>query len=343
MLVRFSPLFSADGPPAEPLESPTITATVVLTGRVLTVTVTSLTGNPVPIVTAALTLDGAPTEFPLAGTGLYQIEVPGTDAVAYAGVLTAANGRLPNAEFSFSGTVPADAAIRTLDLPTISYTWTLPAPIMSRLSLTVTPEGQLIGAGSGTFTLSFTSPAEIVGTYANDASEEGGNAAFEFEDLATAPIAVMDPVITRTGIAPGGAQVKVGDTFTARRAIWAEDAADFATAQQTGQWRYGVTPIAGATGLTIVAPEPGGDLNYLDTHSGAGSTRTAASNTISVASGGRSLTLPPIAYTWALPAPTMSRDVVLPGDGSIIIAALSPLGPDLDAEPGDASIIITEA
>jgi hypothetical protein len=111
MLLRFSPLFSADGPPAVDLSAPGITATAGRTGRVLTVTITGLSGNPVPTVTPALALDGEAAALPLVSPGVYQVAVPGTGAVAYVGTLTAANGVLPNAVFNFSGTVPADVVV----------------------------------------------------------------------------------------------------------------------------------------------------------------------------------------------------------------------------------------
>jgi hypothetical protein len=218
------------------------------------------------------------------------------------------------------------------------------APLITGLALTVEAEAVFLATGFGNFTVSITSPAPYIGgPYATDLSAEGGAAALNFAALATAPQAFFAPIVTRTTIAPGGSQNKVGDTYTAARGLWVYDSADEATVAQTGQWHLNGSPISGATGLTYTAAAAG-SLTYVDTLTGAGATRTVVSNAISVAAVNQQVAPPLTAFTSTSRAPEVTGLWnITAGDGAATIAGFPavPTSPAWSITAGDASATVT--
>lgn len=350
MLLRFSPLFSVDGAPAGILPVPAaLSAPVIDQGAQAgtTPSVTPAEWSDVPPLPEGMTRE-VETRFTIAGS---PVAVPLDIATVGSSLRAEQRARhVAGSLFSvWSDWVASDPVVitqREVAFPDpLVYTLTLPPFIATTLSIVPTQDGNLLVTGVGEFSASFTSPAGYGGSLATDQSEEGAAAVLSFEGPPTAPLAFFDPVITRTAVAPGGTGFKVGDTFTARPAIWAYDADDDATVQTSLRWFYGTTALPALDGLiTIVAPEPGGDLNCVETMTGAGATRTAKSNTIAIAASASGVEFPSaLTYTLTLPAFTTSQNVIVAGDAEIIIVDLINLEPDLAAEPGDQSIIITGA
>jgi hypothetical protein len=109
MLVRFGTRFSTDGAPPTALTAPTVTGSALVSGRMLTLTVTGLTGSPSPTVTPGLTVNGSSVALTPAGLNVWTFAFPSSGEVsAWAATLTASNGVAPNAAASFSGNVAPD-------------------------------------------------------------------------------------------------------------------------------------------------------------------------------------------------------------------------------------------
>lgn len=243
----------------------------------------------------------------------------------------------------WSQSSPVTITVRTALIPPTTYTLTTPAPIASRLSLTTTVDAELIGNGTGNFTIAVTSPAPYIGgPFATDLSAEGGSALLNFEAIGTAPQNFIRPTIARTTVAPGGSQIKVGDTFTATPGLWVYDADDRATVARMGQWRLDGSPISGATGLTFTATAAG-TLTYVETVTGAGTTRTSVSTGLTVAAVSRTANIPVTDFALTLFVPLASRGVwdVVSGDGFFRIndQPTKPATPIVTG--GDASFTIT--
>jgi hypothetical protein len=237
---------------------------------------------------------------------------------------------VPMARYSLNAVFPADTSAYSMTLPVpiiskrmvvdlTSYALTGQIPVVTRVALTVTPEAFLISTTpSGNMTVTITSPGPYVGTFTVDQSAEGAAANLNSTTLLTAPQCLVKPAVTGTAI--------VGSTLTTVSDLWIYDAED--APSQTGQWRRDGVAISGATSqnYTLVAADAGKTITYLGTLTGAGTTRTAVSNNVSVA-GGASVAVPATAYTLTGVAPLVNVGTwsVTAGDASATIVAFPPV------------------
>ncbi len=307
------PYFGRSGsPPVITPAAPTITALAVLNDRTLTITVSGTTGTPSPGLTAVLTSGGAPDTLTVVSPGVFQKVYPNSlDPIGYVGSVTAANGVAPDAVFGFSGTVRANV------VPTTTYSLTGQDPVLASLALTTLSDNTLLATGpDGNVTITVTQPLAYQGTYTLDQSNEGGSGNLSFTAIGTAPQCVVKPAILRLTDADGSGTNTTGDTFIATPGLWIYDADDQATQTIAGQWARGGTPIGGATALTYTDVSSG-NLTYVETFTGAGTSRTATSNTIAVSAVGNTLSVPvttygliPYAFTnWSITAGDASATI----------------------------------
>jgi hypothetical protein len=226
-------------------------------------------------------------------------------------------------------------------VPPTTYALTLPAPTVTGLSLTVTADSRLLGVGpTADISIDITSPASYSGIFTVDQSVEGAAANLNLGSILTAPQCLVNPVITRTT----GSSDVIGSTYTVTPDLWLYDGDDVGTINQAGQWRLGGSPISGATGVTYVSTAAGA-LTYLGTITGAGTTRTALSNSITVG-GSPTLNVPLTTYILTQPIPqiTLGAWSITAGNASATINGFPsvPTTPAWSITAGNASATIVD-
>lgn len=112
----------------------------------------------------------------------------------------------------------------------------------ANVAFSVTSENTAqLSVGSGALTLTVTAPAEYAGSYPLTA-----------EDVASGPVELVPPAVAGTP--------NVGQTMTARAALWAFDGSGM-TPSRSWQWRRDGLDIPGATGMSyLLDPADAGAL-----------------------------------------------------------------------------------
>jgi hypothetical protein len=245
---------------------------------------------------------------------------------------------------SYTLTAPAPLINRRIVVDATTYALTGVAPVVTRLSLTVQPDGTLLGFGSnGDITVTITSPTAQQGTYTVDQSNEGGGANLNVAALLTAPQAVVKPIISRSIDADGTGTTTVGDTLSVLAAIWLYDGDDAPSV--AGQWSRNASPIDGATDANYVIPPGGtGTYTFVGTMTGAGVTRTVTSNSIVVGGATQTLAVPVTTYAMSALTPFLNLGTwsITSGDASATVVSfpLVPTSPAWSVTAGDASATI---